>query len=256
MTDRFLLNPFFLDQPLRELEALAGPGWRVNSPTLPAGTAMSCMAATHRPLAAAVAETLGRGERPIAVAGDCCAAIAVGAGLERAGVDPVLVWLDAHGDFNTPETSPSGFVGGMPLAMLVGRGDRTLTEAVSLRAFPEERVALTDARDLDPGERQQLEASAVRHLADPRRLLTPEVPPGPLWVHFDVDVVDPGDVPAVPYPAPGGLRAAKLDEIFRRLAAAREIAAVSFSTWSPELDLDGGSREVCLGLLRTLLGGH
>ncbi len=254
MTDRYLLNPFFLGEALPELNELAGPDWHVNRPDLPENTTQARMTAAHRPLAGSVAETLAAGDRPIVVAGDCCATIAVGAGLERAGIDPVLVWLDAHGDFNTWDTTPSGFIGGMPLAMLVGRGDPTLADGVGLRPLAEDRVILTDARDLDPGERQLLEASAVRHLADPRQLLTEDLPAGPVWVHFDVDIADPSDVPAVPYPAPGGLRAAKLGEVFRALAARADIAAVSLSTWSPKLDRDGDSRDLCLSLLRALLG--
>lgn len=254
MNDRYLLQPFFLDESVPELESLAGPDWRVNRAELPQSTTQARMTAAHEPLASAVAETLAAGERPVVVAGDCCATIAVGAGLERGGLDPTLIWLDAHGDFNTWETTPSGFLGGMPLAMLVGRGDPTLADGVGLRPLAEDRVVLTDARDLDPGERLLLESTAVRHLADPRQLLTEELPQGPVWVHFDVDVADPTDVPAVLYPAPGGLRAKKLDEIFRSLAARVEIAAVSFSAWSQKLDRDGGSRDVCLGLLKALLG--
>ncbi len=71
-------------------------------------------------------------------------------------------------------------------------------------------------------------------------------------MHFDVDIVDPGEVPAVHYPAPGGLHAGQLEEVFRGVAAKREIAAVSISTWSPQLDHHGGSRDVCLGLLQAL----
>ncbi len=254
MTDRYLLNPFFLGETLPGLESLAEPGWRVNRATLPESTTQGRMSAAHRSLADQVAETLGQGERPIVVAGDCCATIAVHAGLERAGLAPVLVWLDAHGDFNTWETTPSGFLGGMPLAMLVGLGDQTLMQAVSRRPVPEDRVVLTDARDLDPGERDLLAASAVRHLSDVSWLPTTDLPQGPLWVHFDVDVVDPSDAPSVLYPAPGGRSAAELEGIFRRLAARREIAAVSFSTWSLERDDDGRTREVCLRLLRTLTG--
>ena len=253
MSDRYLLNPYFLGESLPALKDLAGPGWHISQPTLPESTTQARMTAAHLPLAESVADTLGRGERPIVVAGDCCATIAVGAGLERADIDPVLIWLDAHGDFNTWETTPSGFLGGMPLAMLVGHGDPTLAQGVDLRPLAEDRVVLTDARDLDPGERELLVSTAVRHLANPRQLLTSDLPTGPVWVHFDVDIVDPSDVPAVHYPAPGGMRAAELDEVFQGLAARREIVAVSFSTWSPELDRDGSTRDTCLGLLRALL---
>ncbi len=251
--DRYLLNPYFLDEPLPALEDLAGPDWRINRPALPESATQVRMTAIHRPLATLVAETVDAGERPVVMAGDCCATIAVGAGLRRSGLDPVLIWFDAHGDFNTWETTPSGFLGGMPLAMLVGYGDPTLAKGVELEWLDADRVVLTDARDLDPSERDLLESTAVRHLVDPRQLLTSDLPEGPVWVHFDVDVVDPGDVPAVAYPAPGGLPAAELAQVFRDLAGQRQIAAVTLSTWSPDLDSDGTSRQVCLRLLKTLL---
>ncbi len=252
MTDRYLLNPFFLDDALPELEVLTGPDWRVNRPELPESTIQTRMIAIHQPLTVAVAEALAAGERPVVVAGDCCAAIPLGAGLELAGVAPTLVWFDAHGDFNTWDTTPSGFIGGMPLAMLVGYGDPTLADGVGLEPLAEERVILTDARDLDPEERKLLESTEVRHLRDPRQLA--ENPPeGPVWVHFDVDVVDPSDVSAVHYPAPGGLRATAIEKVFRDLATRSQIAAVSLSTWSPKLDRDGTTRDLCLKLLAVLL---
>ena len=254
MSDRYLLTPFFLDQPLPDLEDLVAAGWIVNRPELPAGGTVERMARVHRGLANLVADAVARGERPVSIAGDCCATLPVMAGLRRAGVPPVLVWLDAHGDFNTPETTPSGFLGGMPLAMLVGRGDQTLMRAVELRPFPEERVVLTDARDLDPGERELLASSKVLHLADPRMLDSRPLPEGPLYVHLDADVVDPEDAPAMSYPAPGGLRAAELSRLLRRLARRREIAAVSFSAWNPGLEGAERSREVCLDLLAALTG--
>ena len=254
MTDRYLLAPFFLDEPLPGLDALATPEWRVCRPDLPESTMQERIAAVHQPLAAMVAETLAASERPVVVAGDCCASIAVAAGLGRAGVDPVLVWLDAHGDFNTWDTTPSGFLGGMPLAMLTGRGDPTLMDTVGRAPLADDSVVLTDARDLDPGERRLLEDSKVRRLDDPRQLLEQTLPEGPLWIHFDVDVVDPLDAPAVLYPASGGLRAGRLEQVFRRLADRHEIVAVSHSTWSPDLDSDGATRKLCLRLVDALLG--
>ncbi len=60
-------------------------------------------------------------------AGDCVASLGVAAGLQRAGIEPSVAWLDAHGDFNTWETTPSGFMGGMPLAVLAGLGDQSIS---------------------------------------------------------------------------------------------------------------------------------
>lgn len=254
MADRFLLTPYFLDQPLPELETLAADDWRIHKPP-PRGEddLVEWLKTVHGPLADWVADTVADGERPVSFAGDCCTTIGVLAGLRRGGLEPVLVWLDAHGDFNTPETSPSGFLGGMPLAILVGRGDLTLPEALGLEPLAESRVVLTDARDLDPPERAALEASEVLHLDDPESLLSEELPPGPLWVHLDTDVVDPRDSPAHNYAAPGGRRSGELVAILGELASRRQVAAVSLSAWNPALDPDGRSRDVSLEMLRALL---
>ena len=210
--------------------------------------------ALHRPLAAAVAAARDRGERPVSLAGDCCSAIAVLAGLERAGCDPTLIWFDAHGDFNTWETTPSGFLGGMPLAMICGLGEQTLVRAVGLQPLKPASVLLVDGRDLDPGERELLESQRVRRLPRVGALLERELPAGPLWIHWDVDVLDPRDAPAMDYPVAGGARTAELRAVFDRLARSGQVAAVSVSCWNPTRDRDGRTALVCRDLLRSLLG--
>jgi arginase len=141
----------------------------------------------------------------------------------------------------------------MPLAMLVGRGELEIARRVGLAAFPEERVILTDARDLDPGEREAVEGSAVTHLASVDDVPSHLPPDAPLWIHFDVDVVDPREMPAVAYPAPGGASAATVAQVFRHLAATGRVAAVSLSTWDPEMEGAEASREVAMGLLGELV---
>ncbi len=254
MKNRFILTPYFLDEALPALEALAGPDWRVNYPVLIAGERQPRLSILHQSLAQKVAETIGAGERPVSIAGDCCTAIGVLAGLQRAGLYPFLIWFDAHGDFNTWETTPSGFLGGMPLAMLVGRGDQTLIDAVELQPLPENNVLLTDARDLDPEEQEAVENSAVRHLPDASALLEYRLPARPLYVHFDTDIINPNDAPAMSYPALGGPSRMELREILRSLAETGRIAAVSVSSWNLKLDEDGHTRKVCMDLLHTLLG--
>ncbi|MDJ0886213.1 MAG: arginase family protein [Desulfobacterales bacterium] len=249
-----LLTPLFLDTRVPGLEALARPGWVLNKPTMPSGDQQTRMGVVHRALVELVAASLGAGRRPVSIAGDCCTAIAVAAGLQRAGVDFRLIWFDAHGDFNTPETSPSGFLGGMPLAMLVGRGDLSMPAAVGLSPLPENRIILTDGRDLDPEEKAMLKGSQVVHLRDPGDLLGCALAAAPLWVHFDVDVVALADSPAQNYPAEGGPAAAALQPVFAALAATGRLAAVSMSTWNPELDRDGRSAKISMDLLGTLVG--
>jgi len=250
---RFILTPFFLDEPLPGLECLAAPDWHINNPLLPIGEKQQRMAALYGPLANFVQQSVLDGKRPVSIAGDCCTAIGVLAGLQRAGLEPVLLWFDAHGDFNTWETTPSGFLGGMPLAMLVGRGEQTMPTALNLKPLAENRVILTDARDLDPGEKLLVEEAAIIHLTDVGNLLDLTLPEGPLYIHMDTDIINPAEAPAMNYPAAGGPSAAKLQTIMQYLNRTENIAAVSVSTWNPDMDKDGQSRKVSLDLLNTLI---
>jgi arginase len=254
MQNRYILTPFFLDGAREGLNPVAGADWTVNMPSLPQGDMQTRLAAIHEPLAQFVAKTLEEGARPVSVAGDCCATIGVMAGLERAGVEPVLVWLDAHGEFNTWESTPSGFLGGMPLAMIVGRGELTMPHAVGLTPFPEARVVLCDARDLDAGERTALENSQVHHIPDLQALLESDVLNAPLYVHFDTDLVNPKDAPAQSYATAGGPTFMEMREFFRALAQSKNIIAVSMSAWNPDMDKDGKTQAVSMELFRTLLG--
>jgi arginase len=254
MQNRFILTPFFLDKPSPELEALAQPDWRVNRPILPEGGRQQRMSALHQPIAKFVTDAVLQGDRPVSIAGDCCTTLGVLAGLQQAGLNPILLWLDAHGDFNTWETTPSGFLGGMPLAMLVGRGEQTMARAVGLRPFPESRVILCDGRDLDPEERQALAQSEVHHVTDARSLPDHPLLTDPLYVHLDADIVNPNDVPAMSYRAAGGPSSADVQAVFQSLFQTKQIVAVSMTTWTPQLDGDGRSRAVCMGLLGCLIG--
>lgn len=254
MRNRFILTPFFLDEPSPELESLAQPDWYVNKPVLPKGNKQQRMSTLHQPIADFVASTSLQGIRPVSIAGDCCTTLGVLAGLQKAGLDPMLLWLDAHGDFNTWETTPSGFLGGMPLAMLVGRGERTMAQAVALRPFPESRVILCDGRDLDPEEKQALAQSEVHHVVDARSVLDHPLLANPLYVHFDTDVINPNDAPAMSYRASGGPTLADLRAVFQSLAQTKQIVAVSMTTWTPQLDEDGHSQAICMELLRSLIG--
>jgi arginase len=254
MENRIILTPLFLDEPVPGLDSLAGPEWVVNAPALPERSLQARMSVVHEAIAEWVQKTLLAGIRPVSIAGDCCTAIGMLAGLQRSGLDPKLIWFDAHGDFNTAETTPSGFLGGMPLAMIAGRGNLAMPGAVGLKPLAEKHIILTDGRDLDPPEKDLLTHSGVVHLEKPEDLLDQPLPDGPLYIHFDVDVVSLKESPAQNYPAAGGPSAVLLRAAFGRLAETGRVAAVSMATWNPALDADRRSETTSMGLLQTLVG--
>jgi len=254
MKNRQILTPYFLDQSERGLESLARSDWYLNEPDLPEGGAQIRMGTLYQGIADFTADAVAAGERPISIAGDCCTTIGVLAGLQRAGLDVTLIWFDSHGDFNTWETSPSGFLGGMPLAMIVGRGEQTITEAVGLKAVDEGNVILTDGRDLDPDEREALENSSVTHLETPEMLLERPLPAGALYVHFDTDILNPCEAPAMNYLAEGGPSSQELECVFKYLVESGQVAAVSMSSWNPEMDEGGVTEQLCMRLFGTLVG--
>lgn len=254
IVNRVMVSPFFLDAPAPLVAELARRGDVVNQAALEGGSQMGRMSSVHRPLAAWARAAARAGDRPVCLAGDCCAAIAMIAGLQQAGLDPVLVWLDAHGDFNTFETTISGFIGGMPLAMIAGRGDQTLMSAAGAQPLDEAAIVLSDARDLDPAEGAAVAGSRLRHEKDPARILEAISPGKPIYVHFDTDLLDPSVAPAMKYPVPGGLPAPAAARLMQGLAATGRVAAVSMTVWETAKDADGRTARACLSALTDLTG--
>ncbi|HED12600.1 MAG TPA: arginase family protein [Gammaproteobacteria bacterium] len=253
MQNKFVVTPYFLDEPVWPLLDLADDDYLINQPLLMGEDTQSRMSSLHRPLSEFVSHTVLVGIRPVSISGDCCSSIGVLAGLQKAGVDASLIWFDAHGDFNTPQTSPSGFLGGMPLAMLVGRGDQIMPAAVGLRPLAEEKVILTDGRDLDSGERILVEQSRITHLANSEQLLDYSLPEGPLYVHFDVDILNADEASAHNYPVKGGSSSSVIRSVYQRLAATGRVVAASLSSWNPKLDRDGNTRRLSMDVFEALL---
>ncbi len=220
--------PFFIGAPMLGLEV---PEPHVTiEPDLPEGEPTERMAVLYDELAEAVSQT----SLPVVYAGDCLSIIGVTGGLQRRGVDPTVVFFDAHGDFHTWETTPSDFLGGMPLAMLTGRGEQTIIEGVGMTPIEDDHVWLIDGRDLDPGENEAVAASDIHHATVEEIAADP--PLGDLYVHVDVDVVDPADMPGVNYPAPDGPSTDSVARAVEALHATGRVVALSFSTWNPALE--------------------
>jgi arginase len=202
---------------------------------MPDGTVWQRLAVLYDAVAAAVAEQTRAGTVPTVVSGDCLVALATIAGTQRAGVDPGVVWFDAHGDVHTLQTSTSGYLGGLALRLALGAHGELLA-GLGLRPIAEERAVLVDARDLDPAEAAYLARSRLvrRAVAD---LDDAVLPDGPIVLHVDVDVIDAGELPGLRFPAVGGPSTdAVLGAVRRVLDTGRVVALDIACPWYPSRD--------------------
>ncbi len=250
-TDKWIVTPLFFECPEPALSSIAPPGFIINEISIESRRPED-LARVHRPIRDFVAREKAAGNRPVSLAGDCAACIPVLAGLQAAGVHPTLVWIDAHGDFNTPETSPSQFLGGMPLAMITGRGPQQICRNVALAVIPDENVILVDARDLDPLEAQAVRESKLHHISlgqlNDMALL------GPVHLHIDVDVIDSDECKAFAFPVKGGPSSEELAGALRDLALSVDLCSVSISGWTGSLDPTRGTAKAVARILTRLLG--
>jgi arginase len=154
-----------------------------------------------------VEDALADGRTPILFASDCSICLTTLPAALASRPEAKVLWLDAHGDFNAPETTPSGFLGGMCLAGACGVWDAGLGGTVD-----PSRVVICGARDVDPGEQRLLEEHGVTMVA-PSEAAVAQVRQAlgraPVYLHLDVDVLDPDEMPAQ-FPAPGGFTAEAL----------------------------------------------
>jgi arginase len=178
-----------------------------------------------------------------------------------------ILWIDAHGDLNTPETSPSGNIHGMPLATLLGFGVKELTEVGGV--FPKvaaEKIALVGIRSLDAGEKSRLKENDVQvhTMADIDRQgvhrvmkkALAKVTDGTDFVHvsFDLDVVDPAVAPGVGTPVKGGLDYREAHLIMEVIADAGVMSSLEIVEVNPILDLKNASAIFAVELVQSAFG--
>ena len=217
--------PYHLDEHLPDLDLTPEPAESV-APELPAGEIWSRLAVLYGAVAHGVRRGRADDGRPVVVAcGDCLTALGTVAGLQAAGTDPAIVWFDAHGDVQTPETTSSGYLGGMPLRLLTGYRPELMASQLGLRPVPEDRIVLVGARDLDPPEVTYLHQSRIRQ-RQVTNLTAADLPDGPLYVHVDLDVIDATRLPGLRYPAPGGPDAGQVADVLGMLLGTGRVAAV------------------------------
>jgi arginase len=200
------------------------------------------------------------GQIPVLLAGNCNTTLGLLA--DRPG-DPArrigLIWLDAHGDFNTPDTSPTGFLDGQALAMAVGRcWPAALAGLPGFLPLDERDVILLGARSLDDQEEAALRASEIAWLTPDQARDVDRIAAAlaalaqrvdVVHLHIDLDVYDPSIAPANGYAAEGGLFACEVGRIVRQIADRIPITSAALSAYDPAYDPFRRIRETALDLL-------
>lgn len=196
------------------------------------------------------------GHLVIVLAGACLTALGACAGLRSE--ERRVVWLDAHADFNTPETTISGLLDGMALATLTGR---CLAEQAGripdFRPVPESSVTLIGARDLDDAESQLLDGSSIQRWEGVMSRVQGDSGffsgSGEVYVHLDLDVLDPSVGRANRLASPGGLPAEALETLFRSLGRSAPVRVVALTAYDPEEDQTGGAAAAAIRAVRALV---
>lgn len=213
---------------------------RIRVPFNPRDRWLTAAREACRVLADAVTASLRAGATVGVLGGECTLVAGTISGALEIEPDLTLVYFDAHGDFNTLATTPSHFVGGMCLAHICGRQVAALLWP-GVGRISEDRTILVGARQLDPGEAGNLMRSRIlripldRDQPDAPGLLA-AVRRRPVWVHIDIDVVDPREVPAVVLPVEGGPGLGSLGELMTAIAQVSDVRGVEICGYDPRQD--------------------
>ena len=246
---------------------LAGGGIRVTSRRAEVRTqvgvdAPSASRAVNRRLRPLVQAAAAEGQLPVVLAGSCDVCMGVLAGLERKRCG--MVWIDAHADFNTPQSSVSGFLPGMSLAIATGHCHQRLWASIgNSTPVPEDVTVLVGVRILSPPvEAHRLRQSNIRtvpwHQGTPVGDLDAELDRlagrvDEVYLHIDNDAFDPRTAPGVvDEPVPGGLSMSDMEHAVTAVASRFRVAAVTLATYTPHNDRDDRTLNAGLRILELL----
>jgi len=238
-----------------------------SAPARNVGAVATALRATHK----ATLEALQAGEFPLVLGGDhsiSMGSVSAASRYARAhGKRVAIIWLDAHADFNTPETSPSGNLHGMSLAQLTG--ERSLSNLAGAQVFTPIRaqdVTIIGLRSVDDGEERALEEAGIHFYAPDQvrargmsavieeTLRRHDPATTHLHVSLDLDVMDPAHVPGVGTPVENGLTPAEILEAASMLAASGMMASADLVELNPTRDRDGRTVDIAITLAAALLG--
>lgn len=222
-------------------------------------------------LADAACKTMGRDEFPLVIGGDHSIAMGTVSGIaahfRKSEQDVGLIWFDAHGDMNLPETSPSGNVHGMPLAHLLGHGDSDLASVYgSSPAVKPENVVLIGIRDIDRGEREIIRKSGItaftmrdideQGMSEIARKALAVVNEGTAGFHvsFDLDGCDPSVIPGSGTLVPGGVSYREAHLLLELCAENGRLTSMEVVELNPFIDQGNVSAERAVTLVQSALG--
>jgi arginase len=218
-------------------------------------------------LATAVADAVAAESTPLVLGGDHSVAIGTLSGLAAAAGRPGgVLWIDAHGDLNRPETSPSGNVHGMPLAASLGlAGHAFAHDALALPSVDPARVALVGVRSLDPQERELIRHTGIRvfTMSEIDRIgieraiteaLARVAGPGFVHVSLDLDALDPEVAPGVGTPVAGGLTYREAHLACELVAESELVGSLELVEVNPILDRENTTARTAVELVASALG--
>ncbi len=230
---------------------------------------IDCIVPMARRTAGAVATSLQAGHFPLVLGGDHSAALGSIHGAAK-GRKLGVIWVDAHADFNTPETTPSGNIHGMPLAALCGLGDPRLTSLwdESVPVIDPRRVAVIGARDLDPGEKRNLKQAGVmvmgmeqidrlgmvQALEKAIERVSRDV--DGIFLSFDMDSLDPRHAPGVGTPVSGGLTYREAHLACELVAETGKLTGLDLVEVNPILDAQNATAALSVELALSALGSR
>ena len=202
-----------------------------------------------------VGAMLDRQAFPLLLGGDCRMLVGIFAAFSQRKAEAGLVFLDGHADFHSPETSPSGDPADMELAILTGRGPERITRiAGKYPLLKDEEVVVYGIRawdhigasNIEVYDRQRMIKNGIKHTVKEglKNFYQKELP---VWLHFDVDVLDPELMPVM-FPEPEGLAFEEAQEFLDLVWASVRVIGMSIACYHPKLDIDGnaGARLVTL----------
>jgi arginase len=212
-----------------------------------------------RMVSIAVREARESGRLPIVLAGNCNTAVGTLAGL---GDGVGVAWFDAHGDFNTPETTTSGFLDGTAVAIITGRCWKQLAATIpGFQPVSDERVCLVGTRDVDSLEGALLAQSNVDVIEPdkirsdlPRTLNSIGQHVERMYVHLDLDVLDAEVAAANSFAVAGGLTIEDVEYALSQIAQHFRIAGVTLSAYDPAADTDGAAANAAIRMICTAAG--